>query len=339
MASMVRQILRASPRRFCGRAGPLCVERHAAVVAANAYRQSLLRVPETKVTTLPNGMRVASEDTGLETVTVGYHINVGSRVENERNNGMAHFFEHMAFKGTKNRHQDRINREVEDLGAQLNAYTSRENTVFFFRSLREHMPVFLDLLTDLLQNPLVQERDVEEERGVILREMQEIDNTMFELTLDHLHAVAYQGTPLAQTILGPEANIRSLKRQQLVDFVGTHYIPPRIVLAAAGGVDHEQLVKLASQHWAEGSRRPPEHAADPLVEMSTADSFTGKPLYLPNDNMQLAHVALAVEGCSSTDPDVFALQVVCSALGEYNRSHPSGLQTTTRLIGKLHPRA
>lgn len=108
--------------------------------AEERYRRSLCEQPPTLITSLPSGLRVASEDTGMETVTIGFWIDAGSRVENASNNGMAHFFEHMAFKGTKNRGQSQLAVEVENMGAQLNAYTSREHTVFYCCSLREHMP-------------------------------------------------------------------------------------------------------------------------------------------------------------------------------------------------------
>ena len=268
----------------------------------------------------------------METVTVGFWIDAGSRVENQKNNGMAHFFEHMAFKGSKLRRQHELSVEVENMGAQLNAYTSREQTVFYCRALREQLPVAVEMLSDIIQNPLINERDVEDERGVILREVQEIDNMMDEVTFDYLHAVAFQGTPLAQTILGPEENIRSLKREELRSFVQSHYRAPHIVLAAAGGVDHEDLVKLASKHWGQDC---PLAGGDRPTAQQAPCQFTGAELRLPNKEMQLAHVVLAVEGCSWSDPDFFALKVASSLLGEWNRSQATGSRSVSQLADKL----
>ena len=118
----------------------------AAVKSLNEqYRSKLLEQPPTLVTSLESGLRVASENTGSETVTIGFWIDAGSRVENSSNNGMAHFFEHMAFKGTENRSQSSLAAEVENMGAQLNAYTSREHTVFYCCCLKEKMPSVSDL--------------------------------------------------------------------------------------------------------------------------------------------------------------------------------------------------
>jgi processing peptidase subunit beta len=135
-------------------------------------------------------------------------IDAGSRYENDQNNGVAHFLEHMAFKGTDKRSQTDLELEIENLGAHLNAYTSREQTVFYAKCLREDVPKALEILADIIQNSKLGENEIERERGVILREMQEVETNLQEVVFDHLHAVAYQGTSLGRTILGPTGNIR-----------------------------------------------------------------------------------------------------------------------------------
>lgn len=175
---------------------------------ASSLQQILVNVPPTCVSTLENGMRVASEDSGAPTATVGLWIDAGSRYENERNNGVAHFLEHMAFKGTDKRSQTDLELEIENLGAQLNAYTSREQTVFYAKCLKRDVQKALEILADIIQNSKLGEAEIERERGVILREMQDVETNLQEVVLDHLHATAYQGTALGRTILGPTDNIR-----------------------------------------------------------------------------------------------------------------------------------
>merc|ERR1719383_1711881 len=183
-------------------------------------------------------MRVASEDSGAPTATVGLWVDTGSRYETAANNGVAHFLEHMAFKGTSKRSQTDLELEVENMGAHLNAYTSREQTVFYAKCLSGDLEQAVEILSDIITNSNFGEQEIERERGVILREMQEVEMNLQEVVFDHLHAVAYQGTPLGRTILGPAKNIKSINRNDLTQYIKTHYKGPRMVLAGAGGVTH-----------------------------------------------------------------------------------------------------
>jgi processing peptidase subunit beta len=139
---------------------------------------------------------------------VGIWIDAGSRFESEKTNGTAHFLEHMAFKGTSRRSQTDLELEVENMGAHLNAYTSREQTVYYAKAFSKDLPKAVDILSDILQNSTLGEAEIERERGVILREMQEVETNLQEVVFDHLHSTAYQGTPLGRTILGPSENIK-----------------------------------------------------------------------------------------------------------------------------------
>ena len=130
------------------------------------------------------------------------------RYETARNNGVAHFLEHMAFKGTTTRDARALETEVENMGGHLNAYTSREQTVFYAKCLTEDVGRSVEILSDILLNSKLGEQEIERERHVILREMQEVEMDLQEVVFDHLHATAYQGTPLARTILGPTKNIK-----------------------------------------------------------------------------------------------------------------------------------
>jgi len=195
-------------------------------------------------------LRVASETVqGSETATVGVWIDAGSRYETAQNNGVAHFLEHLAFKGTEKRTQQALEVEIENMGGHLNAYTSREQTVYFAKVFRQDVGRAVEILSDILLNSKVDPAAVERERDVILREMSEINKQHEELVLDHLHATAFQGTGLGRTILGPEENIRSLQRSDLLDYIQQHYTAPRMVIAGAGAVDHAELCDLAGKHF------------------------------------------------------------------------------------------
>lgn len=151
--------------------------------------------PLTEISTLSNGLTVATEaQPHAQTATVGVWIDAGSRAETDKTNGTAHFLEHMAFKGTGRRSQHALELEVENLGAHLNAYTSREQTVYYAKSFRKDVPIAVDIISDILQNSKLDSAAVERERDVILREQQEVDKQLEEVVFDHLHAVAFQGS-------------------------------------------------------------------------------------------------------------------------------------------------
>jgi processing peptidase subunit beta len=210
----------------------------------------VLKAPTTDVTRLDSGLRVASESVqGSETATVGVWIDAGSRYETSKNNGVAHFLEHLSFKGTSKRTQQQLEVEIENMGGHLNAYTSREQTVYFAKVFKSDVGRAVEILSDILLNSKLDETAIERERDVILREMSEVNKQQEELVLDHLHATAFQGTGLGRTILGPEENIRTLSRADLVEYIQQHYTAPRMVIAGAGAIDHKQLCDLASEHF------------------------------------------------------------------------------------------
>ena len=139
-------------------------------------------------------MTIATEaQPHAQTATVGVWIDAGSRAETDKTNGTAHFLEHMAFKGTNRRSQRALELEVENLGAHLNAYTSREQTVYYAKSFRKDVPIAVDIISDILQNSKLEGAAIERERDVIVREQQEVDKQLEEVVFDHLHSVAFQG--------------------------------------------------------------------------------------------------------------------------------------------------
>jgi len=295
-------------------------------LAAAQFKQTLLNFPSTEITVLDNGMRVASEDSGAPTATVGLWIDTGSRYETDANNGVAHFLEHMAFKGTAKRSQTDLELEVENMGAHLNAYTSREQTVFYAKCLTGDLGNAVEILSDILTNSTFGEQEIERERGVILREMQEVEMNLQEVVFDHLHAVAYQGTPLGRTILGPSKNIKSISREDLTTYIRDHYKGPRMVLAGAGGVNHAELTALAEKHFANIGT-----TYDAEIPIDLNCRFTGSDVRVRDDSMPLAHVAVAVEGCGWTNPDNIPLMIANTLVGNWDRSMGGGANNSSRL--------
>eukprot|EP00695_Tsukubamonas_globosa_P003380 TRINITY_DN600_c0_g1_i1.p1 TRINITY_DN600_c0_g1~~TRINITY_DN600_c0_g1_i1.p1 ORF type:complete len:470 (-),score=265.00 TRINITY_DN600_c0_g1_i1:48-1457(-) len=297
--------------------------------AKAAFPNALRNVPETRVTTLPNGLRVATEDGHGETATVGVWIDAGSRYETEKNNGVAHFLEHLTFKGTDKRTQGGLEVEIENMGAHLNAYTSREQTVYYFKVFKNDVGKAVDILADILQKSKLPETAIENERGVILREMEEVESQVEEVIFDQLHATAFQGSSLGRTILGPKENIKSISRKDLLDYIGTHYTAPRMVIAGAGAIKHEELVRLAEQSFGGVPKAP----ATPYVKEPSR--FIGSDVRIYNDDLPSAHIALAVEGAGWQNPDSIALMVLQSHLGAWDRTSGSGKNVASHLCRKI----
>lgn len=303
----------------------------------NSARRSLSSLAEitpfTKTSILPNGLTVATEtNPNSQTATVGIWIDAGSRAENEQNNGTAHFLEHLAFKGTSTRSQQQIELEIENMGGHLNAYTSRENTVYYAKSFKDDVPKAVEIISDILQNSKLADGAIERERAVIIRESEEVDKMHDEVVFDHLHAVAFPGQPLGRTILGPKNNILSINRNDLTSYIKKNYKGDRMVLVGAGAVEHEDLVKLAKKNFAKiiksdipvapgtGSRNP-----------NDVPQFVGDEVRLLDESIPSAHFAIAVEGVSWNSPDFYTALVAQAIVGNWDRSYGSGMNQESKL--------
>ncbi|KAF4728216.1 mitochondrial processing peptidase beta subunit, partial [Perkinsus olseni] len=274
---------------------------------------ALYNAPPTKVTTLPNGLRVATQHTFTQSATVGVWIDAGSRYETKQTNGTAHFLEHLAFKGTQRRTRIQLEREVEDIGAHLNAYTSREQTVYYAKTRRECVGQGLDILSDILQHSKLERRAIEEERGVILREMEEVNKSLEEVIYDQLHIACFREDPLGYTILGPVENIRSINRDNLVDYISTNYKADRMVVAAAGPVDHEEIVKCAAEKFGNLPK-----SSEPRRAISKPHFVSSELLSATEALGPSSHVAVAFEGVPWTSPDCITFMLMQQILGGYN---------------------
>ncbi|XP_020258904.1 probable mitochondrial-processing peptidase subunit beta, mitochondrial, partial [Asparagus officinalis] len=298
-----------------------------------ADHSSILAFPQTRVTTLPNGLRVATESNlASETATVGVWIDAGSRFETDETNGTAHFLEHMIFKGTETRDVRKLEEEIENMGGHLNAYTSREQTTYYARVMKGNVGNAVDILADTLQNSKFDEALINRERNVILREMEEVEGQTEEVLFDHLHATAFQYTPLGRTILGPAQNIKTITRDHIKNYIATHYTAPRMVISASGGVDHNELVDHVKKLF---SKLPADPATASQLVAKEPATFTGSEVRIIDDDIPLAQFAVAVAGAPSTDPDSIALMVMQSMLGSWSKSTAGGKHMGSELVQKV----
>jgi predicted Zn-dependent peptidase len=257
--------------------------------------------------TLSNGFRIVTESMpGLQSASVGIWVTGGGRNETPQQNGIAHFLEHMAFKGTKRRNALQIAEEIEDVGGYINAYTSREVTAYYARVLGADVPLALDVIADILLNPTFEEAEIEVERGVILQEIGQALDTPDDVIFDWLQEDAYPDQPIGRTILGPEERVRSFDESDLRTFVGQHYGPGQMILSAAGDVDHDAIVKLAETLFGH-MPAVPLHVADTAV-------FKGGERHVQK-TLEQAHFALAFEGPGYRDDDIYTAQVYSVAMG------------------------
>ncbi len=259
--------------------------------------------------TLSNGFRIVTESMpGLKSASIGIWVQAGGRHERIEQNGIAHFLEHMAFKGTKKRTALQIAEQIEDVGGYINAYTSREMTAYYARVLENDVALGLDVIADILLNPVFDPSEIEVERGVILQEIGQTLDTPDDIVFDWLQEVAYPDQALGRTILGPSERVSSFSREDLTTFVGEHYGPNQMILAAAGAVDHDEIVRQAEGLF--GHLSPVTRPTN-LIQPA---SFRGGERREIKD-LEQVHFALALEGPNYRDPAIYTAQIYTSVMG------------------------
>ena len=195
--------------------------------------------------TLPNGARLLTEQVpGARSAALGFFVGVGSRHERPSENGAAHFIEHMLFKGTHRRSAGQLARDMDAIGGQVNAYTTKEHTCFYARSLDTHLDRSLDILSDILFHSRFDAADAETERGVILEEIGMYEDTPEDLVAERLSAAVYRGSPLARPILGTQATLAKMDGEWLANWHRNHYHAGTIVAALAGSFTQSQVERL-----------------------------------------------------------------------------------------------
>lgn len=263
--------------------------------------------PAVRVNRLPNGLRVASlAMPGLRTVAVALVADVGARHEAAHENGLAHLFEHMLFKGTASRSARDIAEAIEDVGGQLNAWTSRDGTMFHARVLARDLPLAVDLIADLVCAPRFDPADLALERQVVLSEIGEAADTPEDRVFDLAQALAWPDQPLGRPILGTADTLAGLGVEALAGWRQRHYAAPGLVLVAAGAVDHAALLALAERHLS----ALPGHAPPAAVPARFGGGVAAE-----RRRSEQAHIVLAFPGPGLHAHDHYAAQLFATALG------------------------
>ncbi len=256
---------------------------------------------------LKNGFRIVSENMpGLQSASIGIWVTAGGRHERIEQNGIAHFLEHMAFKGTERRSALQIAEAIEDVGGYINAYTSREVTAYYARVLKDDVALAMDVIGDIVLNPVFDPREIEVERGVILQEIGQAYDTPDDVIFDWLQEQSYHDQPLGRTILGPSERVSAFSRDDLSGFVAEHYGPEQMILSAAGAVDHDALMKLAEKMFG--------HLKPRTGLIPEAARFTGGEARQEKE-LEQAHFALALESPGYRDDAIYTAQIYSTALG------------------------
>ena len=260
-----------------------------------------------QMTTLSNGLRVASEFLpGCESVAVAVTCGVGARYEGENENGISHLLEHMAFKGTKTRTARDIAEAFDNVGGQINAYTSMELTVYYAKVLKNDVRLAVDILGDIMQNSTFAEDELAREKDVVIQEIAMHFDTPDDLIMDYFDETAFPAQPLGRSILSSEDRVASYSRDDLFRYMDTHYQPPRMVLSAAGNIDHATFVKLAEEYFS-----LPKRTAGPSFEIAT---YGGGDSRIHRDLEQM-HLIFGLPTVTMHTPDYYTLQLYASILG------------------------
>ncbi len=265
--------------------------------------------PRFQKTTLPNGVRVVSEHIpSVRSVAVGAWLAAGSRDEAPEENGISHFIEHMVFKGTRRRRSHHIAQRMESVGGYLNAFTSKEYTCYYARGLDEHLDRALDVVLDLVVSPTLPEREVEKEKEVIVEEMKMYEDAPEDHVFDHFEAAMYPHHALGRPVLGVPETVRSFTRDRLLGYIDTKYAPNRLVVAIAGNVKHDAVVRKVEKLTAELERAPQP------VQRSTANGYDAEETLIRKP-IQQAHLVLGARSIGLDDPRRTVLTTLNTVLG------------------------
>ncbi len=260
-----------------------------------------------RVTRLANGLTIATETmNNVETVSFGAYVSTGTRNERPEENGVSHFLEHMAFKGTARRSAARIAEEIENVGGHINAYTAREQTAYYVKLLKDDLALGVDIIGDILTHSTFAPEELERERGVILQEIGQTNDTPDDIIFDHFQEASYPDQPMGRPVLGTEGLIRAMPRETLVNYMQRHYTPARIVVTAAGALEHERLVQMVQEHFAD---LPAGNAA----EAAPAAYHGGE--FREARELDQVHLVLGFSSSAYDAPDYWPAQVLSTLLG------------------------
>ena len=209
-----------------------------------------------KKTVLPNGIKILTETLPeSKSFSLGFWFEVGSRDEDLHNNGITHFIEHMFFKGTEKRSAKKIVTEIESCGGYLNAFTSKEQTCYYARGLVEHFSTSFDVISDMIQNSVFKQSEINKEAGVIVDELKDVEDNPEELIFDKFEEILFSGSSLSYPILGNEKNIRKFNHNDFVNYINQKYAYDKMLIASSGGIKHDEVVKMAEKYFDKDFRK------------------------------------------------------------------------------------
>ncbi len=263
---------------------------------------------EYRKSVLPNGIRVVTERMPhVRSVAVGVWVETGSRHEPDDRAGMSHLIEHLVFKGTATRSAEAIARTVDSVGGQMDAFTTKEHTCFYVQVLDEHLPLAVDLLTDILLHPLFDAEELEREKSVVLQEIKMVEDTPDDLIHDLFSAQVWAGHPLGRPILGSREAVSAYGREEVHTHFVEHYVPPKIIIAVAGNVTHDRVVDLFGAGF-NGFGRVPAERPDPPPAMKPGVNIVHK-------DLEQVHLVVGFPGLGHAAPERYALFVLNDVIG------------------------
>jgi len=265
------------------------------------------RLDGVKVTTLSNGLRVLTDPMlTVESASLGLWVDAGTRHEPAEINGISHLLEHMAFKGTERRSAREIAEEMDNVGGHLNAYTARDHTAYYAKVLKEDSALALDILSDILQNSTMDAEELAREQAVVVQEINQSIDTPDDIIFDHFQSTAFPDQPLGRPVLGTEDLVRAMSRDTVKGYMSSHYAASRMVLSAAGAIDHDQMVDSAEKAFA---NLPASAEAQP-----EAARYVGGE-YREERDIEQVNLVLGYGGVCYDDPDYYAVSVLSTLLG------------------------
>jgi predicted Zn-dependent peptidase len=259
------------------------------------------------IITLPNNIRIAVDEMkDIETISIAVFVKTGSRNENLQNNGVSHFLEHMAFKGTKTRTAKEIAEQFEDIGGRINAYTSRETTVYYVKILKKDVQFAVEFLSDILQNSTFDKIELEKERGVILQEIAMTNDTPDDIIFDYFQETAFPDQPLGRSILGPEKNVQNFKQSDLKNYIDQQYNYSNIAICAAGNISEEKFTGYVQKYF--------NKLGDKNLKKIEEGKYQGGTFSKQKDLEQL-HTLIGFNSVSYLNENYYRCQILASILG------------------------
>jgi predicted Zn-dependent peptidase len=261
-----------------------------------------------ELTTLPSGLRIITDrNKEVDSAAIGVWVDVGTRNEDLENNGIAHMVEHMMFSGTKTRTSKDIVEQIENVGGQVNAYTSREITAYYIHLLKEDVGMGLEVLADMLQNSQFPDKELEKERGVILQEIGMTNDTPDDVIFDYYQETAYPGQALGAPILGTSDIVKSIKKQSLHDYVTRFYTPKNLVISAAGNINPDDIIKKTEMLF---STLPADNDNTGYIKAGYKGGEFRK-----EKQLEQSHIILGFKGVDRASKDYFPAMLMSTIMG------------------------